>query len=213
MGSKTDDWRQVPLGIAVVDATMDGGLAASHVSVTRDGVAQSGMWHFESPQPAVLNSILAHWVVIGTRDGVALTEDIMGQTVATGDLAGLVHASQAAEAEMVAAWQAYKDEEPLKRSNLVALNAGAWPVITDDGDAADILSRVGVSPYSGGTPPLMRDSLALTRLVSFVLNVWWELETARLSRPYLTAIGGPERRLLPPNWVAENPPWWPKREG
>jgi hypothetical protein len=107
-------------------------------------------------------------------------------------------------------WQAYKEEEPLKRANLVGLEAQSWPNITEDGEAAEILKRVGRAPYSDGTPEGMRDSLALTRLVSYVLNSWWDLETERLSRGYLNE-GDKDRRLLPPQWVADNPPWWPKK--
>lgn len=203
------DWMRRPLGIAVVDETEGGGLAVMHVSVSVDGVTQSGAWHFPSATAEDLSPRLAHWVVIGTRDGVNQTEELIGEQVATGDLASLVAAAEEAEVELVQAWEAYKEEAPLKRANLVELNARSWPSITEDGEAADILRRVNRQPYSDGTPELMRDSIALTRLVSYVLDSWWNLETERLSRNYLNE-GDKARRLLPIQWVADNPPWWPR---
>jgi hypothetical protein len=146
-------------------------------------------------------------VIVGTRDGMERTHAVLGEHMGSADLSGLVSACVDATAELEASWQEYKDAEPKKRANLVPLNAPAWPEITEDGDAARILTAVGRAPFAADTPDDARDVLALANLVRYVAESWWELEAERTRRTYLN--DGAPRRLLPPDWVAANPCWWP----
>lgn len=198
------NWKSVPLGLAVVDET-EGGLAIHHV--TTDG-ALTGIWFLPDPTAKEVADRLAHWIVVGTQDGIKRTEAVLGEPVGSADLAGLVDAAKEALDYLEATWQDYRDAEPKKRANLVPLAAKTWPTIADDGDAAAILSRVGVTPFPESTPADMRDVLALARLVQYLVTMWADLETERTSRPYLH--DGTPARPLPPAWSESNPPWWPK---
>lgn len=204
------DWKAVPLGITVVDEASDGSLLIHHVAVREDGIALSGIWQMDTPKPHQVNDRLTHWIVTGTRDGLAKVSGILGADMALVDLAGLVEACEAAEVELQAQWEQYRDSEPRKRANLKPLAARTWPQISEDGDAATALTAAGISPYPDSTPALMRDLLAHTRLVQHVVTTWWELETERTSRSYLG--GGLGRDLFPPDWLTAHPPYWPPVE-
>jgi len=206
-----DHWKAIPLGLAVVDETNDGGLVVTHVSVGSEGVHASGMWHFPQPHRQDVLPRLSHWIVVGTRDGIDRTELVLGEAVGSADLAGLVAAAEEAQAGLEATWKDYKDAEPKKREKLAPLSAPTWPRITEDGDAAKFLSRINKMPYPPSTPANMQDSLALTRLVEYLLVCWSELEDERLTRHYLTN-GQTVRQLLPEAWLETNPVWWPKGE-
>ena len=205
----TQDWKSKPLGIAVVDQTKDGGLAIHHVTVNEEPVSLSGIWYFAKPTREDVSPRLAHWIVSGTRDGMELVERLIGERIPNADLAGLVSACQEAQEELESRWQQAKDNEPVMRKNLTPLGAPAWPVVTEDGQAAEFLSRVGIVSYSGGPESQLDDILALAKLTKYILETWDNLETERRSRGYMND-GDRERRLFPRAWADVNTPWWPK---
>ena len=204
-------WKDVPLGFALVDESNAGALIVHHVSVSDEGAKFTGMWEFLDPenQPTVVRDRLTHWIVIGTRDGIDRAEKVMGHIVTSADLAGLVLACEKAEQELVETWEVYRDEEPKKRANLKPLAARTWPSVSEDGDAAKILKRVGKLPFPESTPNDSRDILALARLIAYVIDTWFDLETDRISRAYLNE-GDVIRRLYPTEWLTQFPPYWPK---
>lgn len=203
-------WQSEPLGFALVDETVAGALAIHHVSVSADlGVSLSGAWLLQEPKPGVVRDLMTHRVIEGTSDGVLLTQSIIQERIAPARLAGLVDACEQAEQDLIDVWESYRDEQPIKRKNLVPLKAQTWPDFTEDGDAAGILQRVGKRPYSPDTPAEMRDILALARLVSYVVEAWYDLETERITRAFLRG-GDAERTLYPPDWARAHPPYWPK---
>ena len=207
----TQDWKRKPLGIAVVDQTKDGGLAIHHVTVNDEPISLSGIWYFANPTVEDVTPRLAHWIVSGTRDGMELVEKLLGEQIPNADLAGLVMACQAAQAELEARWQQAKEDEPTKRKNLVSLGAPKWPVITEDGQAAEFLKRVGIVAYSGDPDSQLNDILALAKLTKYILESWDNLETERRSRNYMNdGEDDRERRLFPKAWAEVNTPWWPK---
>lgn len=204
-------WKNLPLGFALVDESKSGALLVHHVSVSSDGTSFTGMWKFPDPEsePTVVRDRLTHRIVVGTRDGMSRAEKVLGHAVTSANLAGLVAACEEAEQGLVETWEAYRDEEPKKRANLKPLAARTWPAVGEDGDAAKILKRVGKAAYPDSSPRESRDILALARLVSYVIDTWYDLETDRTSRAYLNA-GDTTRRLYPPDWLAHFPPYWPK---
>lgn len=203
-------WKERPLGFALVDESTSGALLVHHVSVRdEDGICMSGLWEFPDPDPQIVRDRLTHRIIIGTRDGIARTEKVLGHSIDSADLAGFVTSCENAEVALNQMWLEYRDEEPKKRANLKPLSARTWPAVSEDGDAAKILKRVGRRPYSLGTPKEMRDIIALSQLVAYVIETWYELETDRTSRGYLNQ-GERERNLYPPEWVAQFPPYWPK---
>jgi hypothetical protein len=205
--SAVENWRARPLGIAVVDRTGAGALAIHHVAVRDDGIFLSGIWVVEDSEPGGVNDRLAHWVVTGTRDGLERVRDLLRMDIPAVDLAGLVAACEDAEENLQTSWEEYREAEPRKRANLKPLGARAWPQVAEDGDAASTLVAAGISPYPDSAPEPMRDVLAFTRLVQYVMATWWELETERTSRSYL---GGGERKLFPTQWLAHHVPYWPE---
>jgi len=185
-------------------------LAVHHVSVSDDGVSASGLWELPlKGSKSTLTNLLTHWVPIGTRDGIAATNRILGRKVVSADLASLVSACEASEVQLQDHWSAYQGLEPKKRANLKPLAAKTWPAIADDGDAARLLEKLGKSPYAQNTPVEMRDIIAMSRLVMTVADTWFELESERLSRSYLAGTDT-TRSLYPPEWIAKHPPYWPK---
>jgi hypothetical protein len=205
-----DTWQREPLGFALVDETTAGTLAVHHVSVSEElGVLPTGAWLLPDPDPGVVRDLLTHRVIDGTSDGIRLTQAIIQEQIAPARLSGLVRSCETSQQELTAAWESYRDEQPVKRANLVPLKAPTWPDFTDDGDAATILQRVGKRPYSPDTPVEMRDIIALAYLVSYVVEAWYDLETERISRAYLNG-GNTERSLYPTNWAKAHPPYWPR---
>lgn len=203
-------WKARPLGFALVDESNSGALLVHHVSVRdEDGITMSGLWDFPDPDPQIVRDRLTHRIIIGTRDGIARTEKILGHSINSADLAGFVTACEEVDEALNNIWREYQNEEPKKRSNLKPLAARSWPPISEDGDAARILKRVGRVPYPSTTPTEVRDVLALANLVKYVVDTWYELETDRISRAYLNQ-GDTQRRLYPVDWVAKFPPYWPK---
>lgn len=204
-----DNWKDKPLGIAVVDESKMGTLLIHHVTVGAEGIGLSGIWELIDPSPNEVSDRLTHYIIIGTRDGIDRTEQIIGQPIRSADLAGFVAACEAADEALNEAWQEYQDEEPKKRAHLKPLAARSWPAVSEDGDAAKILKRVGRTPHPPTTPTLTRDVLSLANLVKYVIETWYELETDRMSRAYLNQ-GDTERRLYPTEWLNQFPPYWPK---
>ncbi len=204
-----DNWKSKPMGFAIVDESKSGALLIHHVSVRNEGVKKTGLWKFDEPQPQDVNGRLAHWIVIGTKVGIEKTQQVLGEQFRSADLAGLVAACEETEETLNKTWQDHQDEEPKKRANLTPLAARTWPAISEDGDAAKILERVGKIPFPPSAPKEMRDILALANLVSYVIETWHDLETDRTSRDYLND-GDKERRLYPKSWAETCPPYWPK---
>jgi HPt (histidine-containing phosphotransfer) domain-containing protein len=199
-------WDDKPLGIAVVDETIGAAVAIEHVTVGEAGANLSGAWVLSDPNPADLDNLLRQWIIVGTRDGIERICRDLGQSLSSADLRELVSACQEAESAILAAWQTYKDEEPKKRANLVPVGAPAWPRVQDDADAVAIMRDLGRVAVPPGCADEMRDVLALARLVEYVVDAWQELESERLSRPYLAAIN-PHRAHLPAAWLSANPPY------
>jgi hypothetical protein len=205
------NWKSKPLGIAVVDQTIDGGLAIHHVTVNEDPVSLSGIWYFPNPRVEDVAPRLAHWIVSGTRDGMEQVEKLRGEQIRNADLAGLVAACQEAQEDLEARWQQAKVDEPVTRKNLTPLGAPTWPVITEDGQAAEFLNRVGIVASAGGQYSQLDDILALAKLTQYILESWENLETERRSRGYLNdGDEDRERRLFPVAWAEVNTPWWPR---
>lgn len=198
------DWKSLPLGLAVVDETA-AGLAVHHVTI--EG-SLTGIWFMPEPSRAEVVARLAHWIVVETKDGIHRAEMILGESLGLADLAGLVAAAEESQDALEAVWLDYKEGELKERANLKPLAAPSWPLITEDGDAATILGRIGMQPFPSNTPEEMRDVLALARLVQYLVTLWRDLETERTSRTYLS--DGTPPRPLPPRWQEANPPWWPK---
>jgi hypothetical protein len=207
-----DEWKALPpLGFAVVDETRSGLLAINHVSVHEElGITRSGSWLLSNPDPWDVRDRLTHRILVGTDDGIRLTESTLKESLPSADLSEMVQDCEEAERLLNRTWQAYRDAEPKKRAKLKPLNAPKWPTITKDGDAARILKRVGKRGYPDSAPVEMRDVLALSSLVVYILDAWFELESERLGRAYLR--GEEEDRLLyPPNWLARHSAYWPKQ--
>ena len=205
-----ESWKTIPLGFAVVDETRGGSIAIHHVSISEDtGVTLSGAWLLDSPEPSVVRSLCTHRIVVGTRDGIERLENVLEYAVGSAELSGLVAACEKAESDLSEMWTAYRDEQPQRRASLKPLNAPTWPVITEDGEAALILQRVGMKGFPDNCPDEMKDVLALANLVSFVMRQWFELESERLTRPYLRG-DSTQRCTFPKTWLEQNPPYWPK---
>lgn len=203
-------WQRESLGFALVDETVKGTLAVHHVSVSEEmGVLPTGAWLLPDPDPGMVRDLLAQRVIEGTSDGVRLAQSLIQDEIAPARLSGLVEACEKSEQELIEAWESYRDEQPVKRAKLVPLKARTWPDFTDDGDAETILNRVGKRPYSPDTPVEMRDVIALSNLVRYVVEAWYDLETERISRAYLNG-GNTERNLYPTEWAAAHPPYLPK---
>jgi hypothetical protein len=209
-----NDWKQVPMGFAVVDQTDLGHIAVHHVSFRFDSnpgldpFPFTGFWIIDAPNSTRLRDLITQRILVGTRDGIDSTQSILNENLISADLAALVAACESAEIEYQRMWQDHQDFDPIKRKNLVPLNAKTWPSIGDDGDAAEILKRIDLKPYPESSPPETRDALALSKLIHFILTTWYELESERLARPYLS-VENKERALLPPAWLASHPPYWP----
>ena len=205
-------WQQEPLGFVLVDETRRGQLAIHHVSISSEsGVSFTGAWHFSNPEPMVVRTLMTQRIIVGTADGISLTQSLLGDDVGSAELSGLVDACEATQAELQTSWETYRDGELRAHANLKPLKAPTWPKIGKDGDAATILRRVGKAAYPATTPTLMRDIIALANLLRYVMEAWFELETDRISRAYLHG-GDDVRRLYPPAWLAVYGPYWPGGE-
>ena len=204
-----EPWKARPLGFAIVDEPPSSALAVHHVSVTDDGVSASGLWKLPLERhKADVANLLTHWVPIGTRDGIAATNKVLGKKVVSADLASLVSMCEASESQLQADWSAYQELEPKKRANLKPLAARTWPAVAEDEDAARLLRKLGKAPYPLHTPSDMQDIIAMSRLVMTIADTWFELESERLSRSYL-AGAETERKLYPPEWLLTHSPYWP----
>lgn len=204
-------WQEQPLGFAIVDETSKGHLAIHHVSILEEGIFASGLWDLPEATPKKeIQDRITHWIVVGTNDGIAALNKRLGKKVKSADLSGLVAACETEEARLQAEWEQYRDQEPKKRSKLKPLAARNWPAVQDDGDAAKLLKRVGRRPYVEETPRDMRDIIAFSRLITYIMETWYELESERLGRHYLHTDEDDQRELFPPNWLKKHPPYWPK---
>lgn len=207
-----EPWQSKPLGFAIADETSKGNLAIHHVSVRDEGVFASGLWDLPGSTPAQeIQALIAHWIPVGTVDGIKVLQDRLGSAITSADLFGLVQTCEHEEAVLRKAWQDYKDEEPRKRVNLKPLATRAWPAVQDDGDAAKILNGLGLRPFDKETPDDMRDVIAFSRLIMYIMEVWYDLESERLGRSYLREEGE-LRALFPPDWLRKHSPYWPKAE-
>lgn len=204
-----EEWKSKPLGFALVDENKSGELLIHHVSIRDEGVFFSGLWNLKDADVEMIQDRLAHWLILGTRDGIAHIEALLGHEIQAANLAELVAACEEADKELNELWLEYREEQPRKRANLKPLAARTWPAVGEDGDAAKILKRVGRSPFPRSTPTDTRDILALANLVSYVIETWYDLETDRLSRKYLQGEEV-QRNLYPPDWLSKHGPYWPK---
>jgi len=204
-------WQWNPLGFAIVHETSRGNLAIHHVSILEDGIFASGLWDLPAGTPKKeIQDRITHWIIVGTSDGIAATKKICGETLPSADLSGLVGACEAEEARLQAEWEKYRDLEPKKRSKLKPLAARNWPAVQADGDAAKLLKKVGRRPYVDQTPLDMRDIIAFSRLIIYIMETWYELESERLARHYLHSEQDQDRQLFPPDWLKRHSPYWPK---
>lgn len=205
-----ETWQEQPLGFAIADETSKGKLAIHHVSVMSEGIFASGLWGLsKSSSKTEIQDRITHWIPVGTTDGIAALQDRVGKKFKSADLSELVAACEEEEAQLQREWEKYRDEAPKKRANLKPLSARSWPAVHEDGDAAKWLKRVGRRPYSPNTPPDMRDIIAFSRLVIYIMEVWFDLESEGLGRHYLHKEDD-ERDLFPREWLKKHRPYWPK---
>ena len=205
-----EPWHDQPLGFAIADKTSKGTLAVHHVSVMSDGIFASGLWDLpKSTSKSEIQDRITHWIPVGTTDGITALQDRVGKKIKSADLSGLVAACEEEEAQLQRIWDEYRDAEPKKRANLKPLSARSWPAVHEDGDAAKWLKRVGRRPFAPNTPREMRDIIAFSRLIIYIMEVWYDLESERLGRHYLHNKDD-ERDLFPQEWLKKHRPYWPK---
>ncbi|MCZ2817895.1 hypothetical protein [Modestobacter sp. VKM Ac-2984] len=167
-------------GIIVVDQPTDERVAIWQVSVG-DGLesTMAGAWVLPADDERIDGLVRGRLLVT--------TEPAAGRFGAGADPAALATAIRQEIADLDRAFAGHLASLPSARRSLVRPR---WPSVPD-----------AATPEAAGDPLASR-ALTLARWVSDLLTAWDEVESQRLTRPFLLSSGGETAREHPPGWPA-----------
>lgn len=202
-------WKDRALGIATINAISERKLVIQHVALSLDGAALTGAWDLDDASFSTIPNLITHWIPVGDKRGLERAAMAVHGPLVGASLVDLVAIGRESEDSLRGEWEIHQAADPKKREKLVPIKQIAWPEIRDNETPSKALESVGRTPHPTTTPKEMRVPLALARLVQYIANCWTELEAERVIRKYLSDSQR-KREILPPDWLRDNPPWWPK---
>lgn len=182
--------------VAVVHAG-DGQIAIWHVDVGRDsGLARmAGAWVLPLSPTEGDSALLRGRRILSTPAGSAAVETLMAGANANVDGFVDVAATLAGISEVIDDLQAAFDTEVVGRK--AKLVAPAWPELPAALDVAALeVAELNGSAAAGGGEHVAV-ALEMARWLEGLVKIWDKVEAQRVTRKFLSAHGGKDRRPLP----------------
>lgn len=184
--------------IVVVD-WQAAGAAIEKISIAEGRSAHSGAWFIAGGESDVIAQIVSDCSLIEIGD--KRDESIrFGKSVTPIAVADFLRFASDECSVALSEYHQYKNEEPVKREDLVEPNFTIWPSSLDLEQAAQELNGLKRAPFIRGTDPEMERVLTASRLVKWMVDGWLHDEQERVQRRYMSysRVG---IRSLPNPWL------------
>ena len=188
--------------IAVVEIHAESTVTIESISVTSGECVLSGAWEFEISDSKNIQNVMSGKLVVplGNLDAI---KKLVGDTQVAYIEAGpfLTDAREAAF-EALAAYEAFKSENPTKRKKLVSPDFYQWPETIDFNFASKYLESIGKMATPVGTPEGFKKTLSAARLLKHLIDMWQLDEQERNNRKYVEGEDA-EVTILPESWLSK----------
>jgi hypothetical protein len=188
--------------IAVVEIHADSTVTIESVSVTSGECVLSGAWEFQISDSENIQNVLSGKLIIPLGNLEAIKKLVGDSQVAYIEAGPFLADAREAASEALAAYEAFKSENPTKRKKLVSPDFYYWPETIDFNVAAKYLESIGKMATPVGTPEGFRKTLSAARLLKHLVDMWQLDEQERNNRKYVEGEKA-EITILPESWLSK----------
>ncbi len=188
--------------IAIVQIYNDEKVIIESISITKGECVLSGSWVFSiQDKKNIANVVYGKCIIpLGNESGV---KKILADSKLTYLSAQpFLQEAKNAASEALLAYETFKSEDAKKRKKMVEPTFFNWPEELDFNNSADYLESVGKLAVPVSTPIDMKQILAASRLVKFLVDMWNLDEQERANRKYVDGTDA-EITILPKSWLKE----------
>ena len=188
--------------IAVVEIHADSTVTIESVSVTSGECVLSGAWEFQISDSENIQNVLSGKLIIPLGNLDAIKKLVGDSQVAYIEAGPFLADAREAASEALAAYEAFKSENPTKRKKLVSPDFYHWPETIDFNVASKYLESIGKMATPVGTPEGFKKTLSAARLLKHLVDMWQLDEQERNNRKYVEGENA-EITILPESWLSK----------
>ena len=171
--------------IVVVEMHPDNSVTIESLSVTENECVLSGAWEFDQKEILQIQTVISGRLVLALGSQANFEKYIKDSSLIYLNIEPfLVEAKEAAQIAMKS-YEDFKLQDLAKRKKLVAPDFFEWPEEIDFNNSISILEGLGKMATPHNTPEKMRKTLAASRLLKLLIDMWHSDEQERINRKYV----------------------------
>ena len=188
--------------IAIVQIYNDEKVIIESISITKGECVLSGSWVFSIQDKENIANVVYGKCVIPLGDESDVKKILVNSKLAYLNVQPFLQEAKNAASEALLAYETFKSEDAKKRKKMVEPTFFNWPDELDFNNSADYLESLGKLAVPASTPVEMKQILAASRLVKFLVDMWNLDEQERVNRKYVDGTDA-EITILPKSWLKE----------
>ena len=188
--------------IAIVQIYNDEKVIIESISITKGECVLSGSWVFSIQDKENIANVVYGKCVIPLGDESDVKKILVNSKLAYLNVQPFLQEAKNAASEALLAYETFKSEDAKKRKKMVEPTFFNWPDELDFNNSADYLESLGKLAVPVSTPVEMKQILAASRLVKFLVDMWNLDEQERVNRKYVDGTDA-EITILPKSWLKE----------
>ena len=188
--------------IAIVQIYNDEKVIIESISITKGECVLSGSWVFSIQDKENIANVVYGKCIIPLGDESDVKKILVNSKLAYLNVQHFLQEAKNAASEALLAYETFKSEDAKKRKKMVEPTFFNWPDELDFNNSADYLESLGKLAVPVSTPVEMKQILAASRLVKFLVDMWNLDEQERVNRKYVDGTDA-EITILPKSWLKE----------
>lgn len=188
--------------IAIVQIYNDEKVIIESISITKGECVLSGSWVFSIQDKENIANVVYGKCIIPLGDESDVKKILVNSKLAYLNAQPFLQEAKNAASEALLAYETFKSEDAKKRKKMVEPTFFNWPDELDFNNSADYLESLGKLAVPASTPVEMKQILAASRLVKFLVDMWNLDEQERVNRKYVDGTDA-EITILPKSWLKE----------
>jgi hypothetical protein len=188
--------------IAIVQIYNDEKVIIESISITKGECVLSGSWVFSIQDKENIANVVYGKCIIPLGDESDVKKILVNSKLAYLNVQPFLQEAKNAASEALLAYETFKSEDAKKRKKMVEPTFFNWPDELDFNNSADYLESLGKLAVPVSTPVEMKQILAASRLVKFLVDMWNLDEQERVNRKYVDGTDA-EITILPKSWLKE----------
>ena len=186
--------------IVVVEMHPDNSVTIESLSVTENECVLSGAWEFDQKEIHQIQTVIGDRLVLVLGSQAKFEKYIKDSSLIYLSIKPFLVEAKEAARMAIKSYEDFKLQDFAKRKKLVAPDFFDWPDEIDLNNSISVLEGLGKMATPHNTPEKMRKTLAASRLLKFLIDMWHSDEQERKNRKY---VEGEEAvtTVLPKCWL------------